>query len=75
MKLESGDVVRVETFTPGETGYFAEVVKLHGTHVEIFNPSTGENAMIPNLVVFPASEEESDAYIARSSDGEDPNAK
>lgn len=70
MKLESGDVVRVETFSPGETGYFAEVVSLHGTHVEIFNPATGENAMVPSVVVFPATEAESDAYIERCADGE-----
>jgi hypothetical protein len=73
--MEIGDVVRVMT-RDGRVGYFGEVVSLDqpvAGRVEVHTPDDGEVHDVPATYVRPATEAESDAYIARWID-QDPEA-
>lgn len=70
--IESGDVVRVMTRNGG-VGYLGEVVRYepgnYGRY-KILTPDDGEVHDVPAPYVKPATERESDDYIARWVDGE-----
>jgi hypothetical protein len=71
--MEIGDVVRVMTRTGG-VGYLGEVVDLVSLmgqgRVTVRTPDDGEDHEVPSAYVKPATEAESDDYIARWVDAE-----